>query len=133
MICSVVAVGCWKDQEQMGMQITAMCLVAQLCLTLCDPMDCSPPGSSVQGDPPGKNTAVGCHAFLQRIFPAQGSNSGLLHFRQILYHLSHQEIPNNNNQIRSDQISRSIVSDSLQPHESQHTRSPCPSPSPGVH
>ena len=25
------------------------CLVAQLCLTLCDPMDCSPPGSSVHG------------------------------------------------------------------------------------
>ena len=35
--------------------------------------------------------------------------------------------------IRSDQISRSVVSDSLRPHESQHTRPPCPSPSPGVH
>ena len=33
-----------------------MCLVAQLCPTLCDPMDCSPPGSSVCGDSPGKNT-----------------------------------------------------------------------------
>ena len=31
------------------------------------------------------------------------------------------------------QFSRSVMSDSLQPHESQHTRSPCPSPSPGVH
>ena len=31
-----------------------MCLVPQLCLTLCDPMDCSPPGSSVHGDSPGK-------------------------------------------------------------------------------
>ena len=28
---------------------TLMCLVAQLCLTLCDPMDCGPPGSSVHG------------------------------------------------------------------------------------
>ena len=37
------------------------------------------------------------------------------------------------NQIRSDQISRSVVSDSLQPHESQHARPPCPSPTPGVH
>ena len=36
-------------------------------------------------------------------------------------------------QIRSDQISRSVVSNSLQPHESQHTRPPCPSPTPGVH
>ena len=34
---------------------------------------------------------------------------------------------------RSDQISHSVVSDSLQPHESQHTRPPCPSPTPGVH
>ena len=33
----------------------------------------------------------------------------------------------------SDQISRSVVSDSLWPHESQHTRPPCPSPTPGVH
>ena len=31
------------------------------------------------------------------------------------------------------QFSRSVVSDSLQPHESQHTRPPCPSPTPGVH
>ena len=35
--------------------------------------------------------------------------------------------------IRSDQISRSVVSDSLQPHESQHARPPCPSPTPGVY
>ena len=32
-------------------------------------MDCSPAGSSVHGDSPGKNTGVGCHALLQRIFP----------------------------------------------------------------
>ena len=35
--------------------------------------------------------------------------------------------------IRSAQISHSVVSDSLQPHESQHARSPCQSPTPGVH
>ena len=35
--------------------------------------------------------------------------------------------------IRSDQISHSVVSNSLWPHESQHTRPPCPSPIPGVH
>ena len=35
--------------------------------------------------------------------------------------------------IRSDQISRSVVSDSLWPHESQHARPPCPSSTPGVH
>ena len=36
-------------------------------------------------------------------------------------------------QIRSDKISRSVMSDSLRPHESQHARPPCPSPTPGVH
>ena len=40
-------------------------LVAQSCLTLCCPMDCIPPRSSVHGDSPGKNTGVGCHAPLQ--------------------------------------------------------------------
>ena len=35
--------------------------------------------------------------------------------------------------IRSDQISCSVMSDSLRPHESQHTRPPCPSPTPRVH
>ena len=70
-----------------------MCLVTQSCPTLCDPMDCSLPGSSVHADSPGKNTQVGCHAFLQGIFPTQGSNLGLPHCRWILYHLSQQGSP----------------------------------------
>ena len=37
----------------------------QSCLTLCDPRDGSPPGSPVPGNPPGKNTGVGCHFLLQ--------------------------------------------------------------------
>ena len=65
-----------------------LCLVAQSCLTLCDPMDCCPPGSSVHGDSPGKNTEVGCPALLQGIFPTQGLNPGLPHCRWILYCLS---------------------------------------------
>ena len=64
----------------------------QLCLTLCDLMSCSPPDSSVSGASPGKNTGVGCHALLQ-IFPTQGSNPGLPHYRQALYHLSQQGSP----------------------------------------
>ena len=74
------------------MQIKLKVLVAQSCLTLYNPMDCSLLGSSVHGKYPGKNTGVGCHAFLQGIFPTQGSNLGLLHGRQILYHLSHHPI-----------------------------------------
>ena len=67
----------------------AVCLFAQSCPTL-QPMDCNLPGSSIQRDPPGKNTRVSCHALLQGIFPTQGSNPGLLHSRWILYCLSHQ-------------------------------------------
>ena len=69
------------------------CLLTQLCSTLCSPMNCSPPGSSVHGDSLGKNTGVGCHALLQGIFPSQRSNPGLLHCRWILYHLSYQGSP----------------------------------------
>ena len=53
----------------------------QLCPTLCNPMDCSPPGSSVHGDSPGKNTGVVCHALLYGIFPTQRSNPCLLHWQ----------------------------------------------------
>ena len=80
-------------------------LVAQLCQTLCNPMDCSMPVSSVSGisqarilqwvarllcpwDFPSKNTGVSCHLFLQGIFETQGLNPSLLyclHCRHILY------------------------------------------------
>ena len=50
--------------------------VAQSCLTLCDPMDCSPPGSFHPWNFLGKSTGVGCHYLLQGIFPSQGSNQG---------------------------------------------------------
>ena len=43
-------------------------LVAQLYLTLPDPMDCSPPGSSVHGIPQVRNAGMGCHSLLQGIF-----------------------------------------------------------------
>ena len=47
-------------------------LVAQSCLTLYNPRDCSLPGSSVPGDSLGKNTGVGCYAFLQGNLPNPG-------------------------------------------------------------
>ena len=56
-------------------------LVAQSCLTLCHPLDCSLPGFSVHGISPGKNTGVGCHfvkfflllilSILQKALPVQ--------------------------------------------------------------
>ena len=69
-----------------------ICLVVQLCSTLCDPTNCSLPGSSILGYSPGKNSGVGCHALLQGIFPTQGSNPGLLYCRWILYCLSQQRL-----------------------------------------
>ena len=68
--------------------LCAVCLLLS-CPPLCDPMDCSLPASSVHGDFPDKNIAVGCHFLLPGIFPTQGSNLGLLHCRQILYQQSH--------------------------------------------
>ena len=61
-----------------------LCLVAHSCLTLCDLVNSSPPGSSVYGDSPGTNTRVGCYALLQGIFPTQGLSLhlfGLLHWQ----------------------------------------------------
>ena len=47
------------------------CTWSLSCIWLCDPADCSLPGSSVHSHSPGKNTGVGCHALLQGIFPTQ--------------------------------------------------------------
>ena len=55
-------------KKYLNLKITSLevkVLVAQLCPTLCHPMDCSLPGFSVHGDSPGKNTGVGSHSLLQ--------------------------------------------------------------------
>ena len=74
----------------------------QLCLTLHDPMDCSPPGSSDHGILQARilewvaiSSRLPCH-LCQGIFPTQGSNPCLLcllHFRRILYPLNHLGSP----------------------------------------
>ena len=63
--------------------IRKVLLVMQSCLTLCDPVDCSLPGSSVHRDSPGKITGVGCYSLVQ----------GILLCRQIHYCLKHQRSP----------------------------------------
>ena len=99
--------GIWRNKTQLIECELCARLVAQSCLTLCDPMDCSllVPLSSVlcplssllclwvplsMRDSPGKNTGVCYHALFQGIFPTQGLNPSLLHCRWILYHLSYQ-------------------------------------------
>ena len=97
----------WEKQNKQCMCLCAylyicVCVkVDQLCPTLCDPMDCSLPGSSVHGILQAKiqkeyfaiGKVVGCCSLLQEIFLSQGSNLDLLHCRQILYHLSHLGSP----------------------------------------
>ena len=99
-------------------------------------------------DSPGKNIRVGCHALLQGFFPPHGSNPcrrtislliPLQFFLPLCLTLDVTSsrkpslIPQVQIQFSSIQFSRSVMSDSLQPHESQHTRPPCPSPTPRVH
>ena len=61
--------------------------VAQLCLTLCNPMDYRLWNST------GQDTGMRSLSLLQRIFPTQRSNPGLPHCRQFLYQLSHKGRP----------------------------------------
>ena len=58
--------------------------VTQSCLTLCDPVACSPPGSSVHGILQARILEWVAISFSRGVFPTQGSNPGLLHCRQML-------------------------------------------------
>ena len=105
-------------------------LATKSCTTLLWPHGLQPIMFLCPWDFPGKNTEVGCHFFLQGIFPIQRLNLCLLHWQADSLPLSHQF---SSVQFSCVQFSRSVVSDSLRPHESQHTRPPCPSPTPGVY
>ena len=62
-----------------------LCFAVLSSLVVCDslhPMDCSLPGSSVHGCSPGKNTRVGCHAFLQSTTPATLKKTNYPEIRQ---------------------------------------------------
>ena len=62
----------WNYHNIVNRLYPVLCLVTQSCPTLWDAMDCSPPGSSVYGDSPGKNTGVGCYTLLQGNLPNPG-------------------------------------------------------------
>ena len=104
-------------------------LVTQLCPTLCDPMDRSTPSSSV------------CRVFQTRIlqwvailfsrgsfWPRDQTLVSCISGRFLTIWIIREA----QSYISSVQFSRSVMSDSLRPHESQHARPPCPSPTPGV-
>ena len=76
---------CWpKSSPRVASEAT------QSCLTLCNPMDCSLPDSSVHGIFQARVLEWVAISFSRGIFPTQGSNLGFLHCRQMLYHLSHR-------------------------------------------
>ena len=74
------------DEMPMRVYLMDWVLVAQWCPTLCDPMHCSLPGSSIQA----RILQWVSISFSSGFFPTQGLNLGVLHCRQTLYHLSHQ-------------------------------------------
>ena len=67
--------------------------VTQLCLTLCHPMDCTLPGPSVHGILQARILEWAVIPFSRWSKQPRDLNPGLLHCRQILYHLSHQGSP----------------------------------------
>ena len=84
----------WKHAAFVGMGwglvVTAICcLVNKQCLILFNPMDYSPPGSSLHGISQQEHWN-GCHFLLQGIFLTQGSNLSLLHWQADSLPLSHQ-------------------------------------------
>ena len=107
------------------------CLVTKLCPTLCDPMDCSLPGSSVHRILQARILECVIISFSRGISQTQGLNCHLLDKQVDSLWLSHQGSPLSC--FNSVQFSHSIVSDSSQPHGLQHARPPCPSPTPRVY
>ena len=106
-----------------------------LCLTLCNALGCSLPGSSVHGIPQARILEWVAVPFLQDIFPTQQFNQCLLRLpllADVFFSMSAiWQVPLNT--YIYVQSSRSVMSDSLRPHESQHARPPCPSPTPRVY
>ena len=119
-------------------------------------MDYGPPGSSLHGILQARILQWSCHASPSwdlsdpGVEPASPALAGrffiLSHLGSPRYLINYNTFSLNNVIIPvswilclnwhfkwSDQISHSVVSDSLWPHESQHARPPCPSPTPGVH
>ena len=99
------------------MYAAVLCLVARSCPTLCDLMDCSLPGCSVHGVSPGKNTGVGCHAFLQGTSqPRDQTQVSCISGRFCTVWATREA------QIYVWKWSSSVVSNSLRPHGLEPTR-----------
>ena len=98
----------------------------------CTPMDCSLPGSSVHGISQARLLDWVAISYSRRSSLLQGRSSSWPRDQICISCISRQILCQWVNTSSSVQLTRSVVSDSLWPHESQHTRLPCPSPTPGV-
>ena len=97
-------------------EVGSFSLPGDLCNPGVEPRSPTLQVDSLPAEPQGKptNAGVGSLSLLQRIFPTQELNWGLLHCRQILYQLSYQGSPNRAQ--RKRKRSSSVVFDSLQPN-----------------
>ena len=116
----------WQGEKRHINKILYMCVsgcvcvcthakLLQLCLTLCDPVYCSPPASSVHGTSPGKKTGVGCNTLLQGSLPEWGIEPASLRKPMLLLLL----------------LSHFSCVQLWRLHRRQPTRLPCPWDSPG--
>ena len=84
----------WTELNQMSFSLKCCCcIVAKSCPTLCNPMDCSIPGSSVHGISQARILEWVNISSSREILPTQGSNSHLLHWQVVSLLLSYQGSP----------------------------------------
>ena len=98
----------WKNKLDFGQtNIKFSVLVARLCPTLCNCIDCSLPGFSIHGIFQVRILERVAISF-SKIFPTQGSNPGLLHWRRTLYQLSCQGSPSSWYSLKKKSVSLSV-------------------------
>ena len=85
----------WQPQvfESSGLTFLCCCFSIQSCPILCDPMECSLPGSSLHGISQAQDAGVGYYFLLQEIFPTQGSNLCRLYWQTGFLHWATREAP----------------------------------------
>ena len=110
-------------------------LLIQLCPILCDPIDCSTPGSPAPGISQARKLEWITIPFSRRSSQSRDWTQVSCTVGRFFTNWATREVMAQSIQymFSSVQISRSVMSNSLRPHESQHANPPCPSPTPGVH
>ena len=125
----------WVKVVNIGLNkwiLDCCCLVAKLCLTLSQPYGLSSSRLLCPWNSPGKTTGVVAISFFRRSSWLRDWTCVSCIGRWILYHWATREAQSLD-QFSSVQLSYSVMSNSLWPHGLQHSRLPCPSPTPGAY